>query len=100
MEDKLTFENIYYVDSFITSHWLRITLTGPSFGPSNFLIKPAHSPPKSEVCSSWGVGGGREGVRVLEACTCSKGASRQLGVACRIPAGKVGTGDCSGEEAV
>lgn len=94
------FENIYYVDSFITSHWLRITLTGPSFGSLKFLdqASPTHLLNLKFVAAG-GVGV-PVGVRVLETCACSKGASRQLGVACRIPAGKVGTGDCSGRRAV
>ena len=40
------------------------------------------------------------GVKVLGCAHVCKEASQQLGVPCRIPAGKVGTGDCSGRRNV
>ena len=56
------FENIYYVDSFITSHWLRMTLTRPSLWvPQSSWSSQPHSPPKSEVSGSWGCWGARGG---------------------------------------
>ena len=56
------FENIYYVDSFITSHWLRKTLTSPSLWvPQSSWSSQPHLSPKSEICSSWGCWGAHAG---------------------------------------